>query len=134
MSRHIKKRSLVTCCVIALIGTGCGAFEENMTFVCQGSTESIYLQDGEIASREISHARRFIAIKDRKVGNNECMFWSKGRIVCQSTARSIQTMDEGLVFQLNIDRETGETTEYTESPTIQRKFRGKCAIYKGPNL
>ena len=134
MFSNIEKRSLAICFLAALIGTGCGAFEENITFVCQGSTENIYLQDGEVKSREVSHTRRFIAIKDRKAGNNECMFWSKGRIVCQSTAKSIQNMDEGLAYQLNIDRESGETSEYTESLGVHRKFRGKCTRYKGPNL
>lgn len=134
MFSDIEKRSLATCFIAALVGTGCGAFEENVTFVCQGSTESIYLQDGEVKSREVSNTRRFIAIKERKVGNNECMFWSKGRIVCQSTAKSIQNMDEGLTYQLNIDRESGETSEYTESQGVHRKFRGKCTRYKGPNL
>lgn len=122
------------CSAFMLLMMGCGVFEENITFVCQGTTETVYLKDGEVSSREISNTRRFIAIKDRKIGNNECMFWSKGRIVCQSSAKSIQHMGESLAYQLNIDRESGETNEHTETANMQRNFRGKCSHYNGPKL
>lgn len=121
--------------VVALITLGgCSAFDDNVTFVCQGTTETIYVKEGAVSSREVSNTRRFIAIKKRKVGNNECMFWNKGRIVCQSSAKSIQNMDETLTYQLVIDQETGETSEHVETTEMQRNFRGRCARYNGPKI
>lgn len=120
--------------MFAFLLQGCGAFEGDVTFVCQGTTETIYLKEGDVTSREVSNTRRFISIKDRKVGRNECMFWNKGRIVCQSSAKAIQHTGEGLAYQLIIDRESGETTEHVESTDLQRSFRGKCTHYKGPKL
>lgn len=133
MLGNFRKTSL-TISLGAILVTGCGAFEDNVTFVCKGSTETVYFKDGDISSREVSNTRRFIAIKDRKVGNNECMFWNKGRIVCQSSAKSIQHMGEGLSYQLIVDQESGEATEHTESADVQRDFRGKCTRYKGPKI
>ena len=134
MLGNIKRPSVIPCFMSVLLSTGCGAFEDNVTFVCQGTTETVYLKDGEVLSRELSNTRRFIAIKDRKIGNNECMFWSKGRIVCQPSPKSMQHVEDELAYQLHIDRESGEVSEHTESAEMQRNFLGKCSRYKGPKL
>ena len=127
------KTNFVLAIVFVAIGA-CSALDSNLTFVCQGSTETIHIQKGEISGREISNTRRFIAIKNRKIGNNECMLWNKGRVVCQSSAKSIQNMDDTLAYQLNIDRESGDTYEHIETPEMQRNFRGKCTPYNGPKI
>lgn len=120
-------------CVTASSLIACGAFEDNLSYLCEGTSETLNLEEGEVVSREVSHTRRFISIKNRKIGNSDCLFWSDGLVLCQSSAKGLEHM-EMPSYQLRVDRETGETIENTESASQRRVFRGKCMPYKGPRL
>lgn len=123
--------SVITLCVVL---SACDAFEDNLSYVCEGSTETRVLANQEVVSSETSRTRKFIVIRDRKIGKSECPTWSQSTIQCQSVDQSQSLSETARAYMLTLDRATGEVTETSDTADGYAIFTGKCMTYKGPNL
>ena len=128
------RRSYFFVATLMLVLSACDVFEDNLSFVCEGTTETKTLADQEVVSTEMSQTRKFIVIRNRKIGNNECPNWSKSTIQCQSVDQSHSLSETSKAYMLTLDRSSGEITETSDTPNGYTVFTGKCAPYKGPKL
>ena len=119
---------------LCLALSACDAFEENLSFVCEGTTETKILTNQEVVSSESSQTRKFIVIRNRKIGNNECPTWSKSLIQCQSIDQSHSLSESSHAYTLTLDRASGEVNETSDTADGYTVFTGKCAPFKGPKL
>jgi hypothetical protein len=119
---------------VSVFLTACDAFEDNLAFVCQGKTEVSRVENDEVVMSETTNARKFLSIKNRKIGTNECLTWAKDKIICQSAEKSLSMSTDVPVYTLMINREAGTVNESTETASGHTIFKGDCIPYKGPRL
>ena len=119
---------------LCLALSACDAFEDSLSFVCEGTTENRTLDNNEVVSSESSQTRKFIVFRNRKIGNNECLNWTKSSIQCQSVDQSHSLSEANRAYMLTLDRTSGEVNETSDTLNGYSVFTGKCVPYKGPKL
>ena len=128
------RRAYFSVVALCFVLSACDAFEGDLSYVCEGTTETRVLANQEIVSSDSSRTRKFIVIRDRKIGKNECPTWSQSSIQCQSVDQSHSLSESARAYMLTLDRATGEVTETSDTADGYTIFTGKCMTYKGPKL